>query len=143
MNFGSLLRSCYYFGADRIVATKECCHLSPVVAKASAGVSEIESIYQVPDNSFIRQLKMDGWTIIGASSSKDSPDNIADIRKKLNRDDKIVLILGNEGYGISNDLVEECNLLVKINPGRKLNENLDSLNVSVATGIILYQLTNL
>ncbi|CAD5120748.1 DgyrCDS9309 [Dimorphilus gyrociliatus] len=143
MNFGSLVRSCYYFGVNRIIASKECCHLSPVVAKASSGVSEIEPIYQLPDISFIRQLKMDGWIVVGTSTSAKNSENIAEIRHKLRAIDKILLILGNEGYGISSSLLNECDLFVKINSGKVLNQHVDSLNVSVATGILLYQLTNL
>jgi 23S rRNA (guanosine2251-2'-O)-methyltransferase len=51
--------------------------------------------------------------------------------------DKIILVVGSEGKGLSESIVAKCDELVKIN----INDSVESLNASVATAVALYELT--
>jgi TrmH family RNA methyltransferase len=50
--------------------------------------------------------------------------------------DKYAIVFGNEGNGISNNVLNQCDKLYKI----EMNDNCESLNVGVSSGIILYKL---
>ena len=57
--------------------------------------------------------------------------------------DRTILLLGNEGTGLSDEILQLCHSNLLISPARNKCSNLDSLNVSVATGILLDRLYNL
>lgn len=90
-----------------------------------------------------------GFRIIGASSGLGSDDsdcpvydlpNLPERRKLI--DGKIeptVLVLGNEGHGLRHLVMKSCTEFVRI-PGTTNDSDLDSLNVSVSCGILLWQL---
>ena len=56
--------------------------------------------------------------------------------KELEKNKKICIIMGNEGNGISNEILNLCDDYIYI----KMNNNCESLNVGVATSIILYEM---
>ncbi|XP_033118936.1 rRNA methyltransferase 1, mitochondrial-like [Anneissia japonica] len=144
MNLGAVLRSSYFLGADGvIVSRKNSCSLTPVVSKASSGVMEVQPVYAVNDLAGFLQSLM-GWDVVGSSSSDKQygteldgnddchvPSGGIDIQKPT------ILVVGNEGFGLRDDIANCCNMFLTVHPGRELHAGIDSLNVSVATGILL------
>ncbi|QHX36284.1 23S rRNA (guanosine(2251)-2'-O)-methyltransferase RlmB [Spiroplasma sp. BIUS-1] len=133
-NFGSIIRTASLFGVDGIIIQEtNQVQVTPAVMKASAG-----TIYNVPIikvsnlKSAISVLKDRGFWVYSSYLSDESVP-IEDI----DFDKKSAIILGNEGKGIGNKLVEMSDFSFKINTTNVI----DSLNVSVATGIILFELS--
>ncbi|XP_047468798.1 rRNA methyltransferase 1, mitochondrial-like isoform X2 [Penaeus chinensis] len=140
MNFGAILRSAYYFGVDKIITSKEhSCQITGNVSKASAGVAELLTVYQVEDASklfgFLRKSK---WNLLSTATSSTMPVPIRDFEAKENT----LLVIGNEGRGVSPHLASLCTNAIFVPSSRELQPGVDSLNVSVAAAIILHSLRN-
>ncbi|KAK2166270.1 hypothetical protein LSH36_40g08075 [Paralvinella palmiformis] len=125
-NFGALLRSAYYLGVDRIIAFNR----------------------QIIFNSYFRLVcRGYRWQVFGTTGlSSEDQNRILLPEVKIDRD--VIVVLGNEGYGLSDDISSLCDKMITI-PSRNeqqhtmlANGMLDSLNVSVASGIILHHLVN-
>ena len=78
------------------------------------------------------ELKQNGFKLFGASM-----DGI-DLKGFENDCEKTALVLGNEGDGLSNKMIKKLDQKISI----KMSNNFDSLNVSVAGGILIYNLKN-
>ena len=80
-----------------------------------------------------------GWQIIAAM-----PENSQKMSKVSNLDGTAIksrlLVVGNEGEGLSASIIDKCNVFESISPGRKLHPCVDSLNVSVATALLMERL---
>ncbi|XP_011679229.2 rRNA methyltransferase 1, mitochondrial-like [Strongylocentrotus purpuratus] len=142
MNLGALLRSAYFLGVDKVIVSKKnCCSLTPVVSKASSGVMEIIPVYAtalIP--SYLENEKLKGWSIVGASVGGSSSSEDVIPCHEYNPTGPVLLVVGNEGFGLSSDISEQCSEFISIPAGRQLHAGIDSLNVSVATGILLHSL---
>ena len=132
-NLGAIIRTVEAFKVDGlIIAKKRQAQITPLVAKVASGALEyvkiilVDIFYQT-----LRKLKEQDFYIIGASLEGE------EISLKMPLKEKNCLIMGSEGRGISYMLEKSSDVLVKIPMQGKIN----SLNVSVATGILLYQLT--
>jgi len=130
-NVGAIIRSCDQFGVDLVVlperrGAKE----SEVIARSSAGANAWVPVAVVPNLvRAVEALKEAGYWVYGADAG-----GVTVSETKLAG--KIVLIMGSEGSGISRLLEKECDSIVSIPTCGKL----DSLNVSVAAGILLYEI---
>lgn len=132
-NLGAIIRTVEAFKVDGlIIAKKRQAQITPLVAKVASGALEYVKIILV-DNLYqtVRKLKEQDFYIIGTSLEGE------EISLKMPLKEKNCLIMGSEGRGISYMLEKSSDVLVKIPMQGKIN----SLNVSVATGILLYQLT--
>ncbi|XP_043910496.1 rRNA methyltransferase 1, mitochondrial [Protopterus annectens] len=143
MNLGAVLRSAYFLGTDRVVVTQSnSCPLSPVVSKASAGTMEILDVYStesLPD--LIKTKKEQGWQVVGTVGKTLEECEVPIIPCTTFRLTKsTILVLGNEGTGLSRDVTNLCHALVAIQPARELHPGIECLNVSVAAGILLHSL---
>ncbi|KYQ92848.1 hypothetical protein DLAC_05432 [Tieghemostelium lacteum] len=138
MNIGAIIRSSYYFGVDGIVVSdKNSSPITPVTSKISSGAVEDYSIYKtlsIP--SFLQRSREKGWRVLGTSLSDDSKD-ISTVKL----DEPTILVLGNEGFGLKQSILDKCNSVIKIVPNSK-SSKVDSLNVSVSTAILVYSLLN-
>ena len=135
-NFGAIIRSCYFMGVDGVMITsKRFAPPSPVCSKASAGALEMMNIYETDLPKFVRVSGKNGWQVIGTdlNTTKTKP-----IHQLGTLNAPTILLLGNEHVGIRKNLLEMCDHHVII-PGRS-DGVVDSLNVSVAAGILLSQL---
>jgi 21S rRNA (GM2251-2'-O)-methyltransferase len=138
-NLGAIVRCAYFFGATGIVFTEKCS--SPVtaaVSKASAGAVEVASVHSVSSMSnFLIKSKQAGWAIVGTqvfnpgNAYCSQPAIPSEILKSTRN---IVLVMGNEHDGLPPRISELCDWHVQIAGGDSL---VDSLNVAVATGILL------
>ncbi|HVO75138.1 MAG TPA: 23S rRNA (guanosine(2251)-2'-O)-methyltransferase RlmB [Ignavibacteriaceae bacterium] len=131
-NLGAILRTAECAGVEGIVLTKH--NSAPVnetVIKTSAGAAEIMKI--VPVNNLsqaLKELKENGFWIAGTS--------LENSKNYLEPDYKIplALVLGNEEKGIRRLTAESCDFLIKI----PLKGKIQSLNVSVAAGVLLFEI---
>jgi 23S rRNA (guanosine2251-2'-O)-methyltransferase len=131
-NFGAVLRVADAGGVHGVVIQAyRSASLSPEAVKASAGASEHIPIAMVPNiKNAIRDMKESGITIIGAEADADQLPWEADLTGPL------ALVMGSEGEGMRKTVREQCDLLVRLPMRGKVN----SLNVSVATGIIIFEI---
>ena len=130
-NFGAIIRTCEAAGIKTIIISQDRqVPVNSTVMKTSAGtlfnvnIVLVNSIANCIDN-----LKDNGFWIVGTSL-----DNSIDYRE-IDYSGKIALVMGNEGKGISQLVAKKCDFLAKIPMFGKTN----SLNVSVATGIMIYE----
>lgn len=91
---------------------------------------------------FLKNAKSKGFKIIGTGLQSGNSDQI---KTSLDSKSPSILLLGNEGSGLSSDILNLCDTNITINPfstdtENYENNNLDSLNVGVATGILLDRL---
>lgn len=135
-NAGAIMRSAYFLGASGvIVCTRNSCGLTPVVSKASAGSMEIMEILGVSSMPrFLRAASRDGWRVIGMARGNDAVQ-----AKSLELDQPTLVVLGSEGCGLRTMVKQACDTIVEIG-GRGRPDGVDSLNVSVAGAVALYQL---
>ena len=131
-NFGSIIRSAEVCGAHGIIIPKRRnVGVTPTVYKSSAGAVEHMKIAKVSNiNGVIDVLKEKGIWIYGAEISGESYCYNADLSGA------VALVIGSEGKGISKLTKEKCDQLIKIPMVGKIN----SLNASVAGGIIMYEI---
>jgi len=130
-NAGAILRSAECSGVNGIIVTKHnSAPINATVVKTSAGATEHVKIAQVNNlANTIKVLKKSGFWIVGSSL-----DN-AKLYTEVDFTIPIALIVGNEEKGIRKLTADKCDFLVKIPMAGKLQ----SLNVSVATGILLFE----
>uniref|UniRef100_A0A8C8RWU1 rRNA methyltransferase 1, mitochondrial n=1 Tax=Pelusios castaneus TaxID=367368 RepID=A0A8C8RWU1_9SAUR len=143
MNLGAVLRSAYYFGVDRVVISKrDGCSLTPTVSKASAGAMEVLKVYNTDNlEGFLKAKTEEGWEVVGTVSKSEVEDNVPVINcLEFHWNKPTILALGNEGYGLSSKTRSLCQRMLIIPPGRMLEPQIESLNVSVATGILLHSI---
>lgn len=135
-NAGAIMRTAYFLGASGvIVCTRNSCNLSPVVSKASAGSMELMEVLGVSSMpKFLRAAVQDGWRVVGMARDKD-----AVCVKDLVLDQPTLVVLGSEGSGLRTLVKQACTILVEIN-GCTQDNQIDSLNVSVAGAVALHQL---
>ncbi len=133
-NFGAILRSCEAMGVDGVIVPKHgACPLNSTVAKTSTGAIDLVKVIQVTNlNNAIKKMKDCGYWIVGAEAN-----NSVDYRS-VDYSGKIGLVVGSEGKGISRLVIENCDYKVKMPMVGKVN----SLNVSVACAVLLYQVYN-
>lgn len=133
-NLGAILRTCDAAGAGAVViGENRNVGLNPTVAKVAVGAIETVKVCPVVNLSqTIKTLKKRGYWIIGSSL-----ENAVDYRE-VNYSMPVVLVIGSEGKGLSRLVKENCDYLIKIPMYGRIN----SLNASVATGIMLYQISN-
>jgi len=130
-NAGAILRIAECSGVNGIIVTKHnSAPINATVVKTSAGATEYVKIAQVNNlANTIKELKKSGFWIVGSSL-----DN-AKLYTEVDFTIPIALIVGNEEKGIRKLTADKCDFLVKIPMAGKLQ----SLNVSVATGILLFE----
>jgi 23S rRNA (guanosine2251-2'-O)-methyltransferase len=130
-NLGSIARTCEAVGVDALLLPRSrSAPVTPAVFHASAGAVENLAVATVPNLvSVMRELKKLGIWVVGADSRAEESCFRADLTGPL------AVVMGSEGEGLHRLVRENCDLLVKIPMFGKVG----SLNVSVAAGIILYE----
>ncbi|QTJ62784.1 23S rRNA (guanosine(2251)-2'-O)-methyltransferase RlmB [Candidatus Nardonella dryophthoridicola] len=133
-NLGSCLRTAFSFGINKIILSKYyTCPINNSVLRSSSGYSKNINIIIIKNlNKFIKYLKYNYYYIIGTYLNT----NNYIYNFNYNNYKNIVIIIGSESTGISKKIIKKCDLLIKI----PMKNNVDSINLSVATGIILYEI---
>jgi len=130
-NVGACLRTANASGVDLIVVPKSRAVINtPVVSKVSAGASALIPIAEIPNLvRFMKQLKQLGIWIFGASDQANLNYWEADYTSS------VAIIVGSEGKGMRKLTTKNCDYLISI----PMMGQIESLNVSVATGVLLYE----
>ena len=130
-NLGTIIRSCVAFNIDTLILSRDCVDLyNSKVIRASQGLIFHLNIVIADINEFGPKLKDNGYKIYGTKVTHGKS------LKTIEKVSKFVIIMGNEGNGISELSSELCDEFIYID----MNEKCESLNVGVATSIILYEL---
>lgn len=129
-NLGAIIRTCEASGIKDIILPKDrSAQVNSTVMKTSAGCLDRVNLYQVTNLvQTISYLKKQGFWIIGT-------DMVGTDYKKIDYRGKIAVIIGNEGSGMSRLVKESCDFIANI----PMYGSVNSLNASVATGIILFE----
>lgn len=129
-NLGAIIRSAEAMGAHGILLPKRrSAKLNETVAKTSAGAVNYVAVAQIGNAAqTVENLKKEGFWTVGADMAGENIEN-ADLTLPT------LLVIGSEGKGISRLLKEKLDILVKIPMSGKIN----SLNASVAAGILIYE----
>ena len=128
-NLGSIIRTCACAGIKSIIIPKDrSAKVNETVMKVSEGTLDKVDVIMVTNlNDSIKKLKDKGYYIY--ASDMDGEDY-----KTVDFNDKKVLIIGNEGKGVSSLVKDNSDVLVSI----PMFSNVDSLNASVAAGILIF-----
>ncbi|MDD2592423.1 MAG: 23S rRNA (guanosine(2251)-2'-O)-methyltransferase RlmB [Erysipelotrichaceae bacterium] len=131
-NLGAILRTCDAVGVDGVIIMKDrSVGLNPTVAKVSVGAIDTVRVAQVTNlTSTIKMLKKKGYWICGADNKEAKDYRTVDYNMPL------VLVIGSEGFGISRLVKENIDFSVSL----PMVGTITSLNASVATGVLLYQI---
>ena len=134
-NVGAIIRSCDQFGADLVIlpSRRGASTDSEIIARSSAGASSWVPYMVVPNlTRAIELLKEEGYWIYGADAGGENLNEFSTANA-----DKVAIVMGSEGSGMSRIVRENCDKILSIPTCGKL----DSLNVSVAAGILLYKIS--
>ncbi|OOS20937.1 23S rRNA (guanosine(2251)-2'-O)-methyltransferase RlmB [Moraxella pluranimalium] len=134
-NLGACLRSACAMGVDAVIIPRhQSAPITPTVAKVSVGASEVIDVIAVTNLArTLDKLKKAGVFVFGTA--------LDDTAKPLHECDfggKVAIIMGSEGDGMRRLTQELCDTLVYI-PMANTPDRPQSLNVSVATGMALYE----
>jgi 23S rRNA (guanosine2251-2'-O)-methyltransferase len=130
-NLGAILRSCDAAGVDGVVRqTRHAARLDGAAAKTAAGaVAHVKIADVVNISRALDALTAHGVWTVGLAGDADRPYDAVDYREPT------ALVLGAEGSGLRRLIRERCDWLVSI----PLRGHVESLNVSVAAGIALFE----
>ena len=129
-NIGTIIRSCNAFGVDTILCTSGTADVySPKAVRATmGGILNVKIIY-LDDIEKLNLFKKMGYKIVTTSlKTQNSIDSI-------DYNNKYIFVMGNEANGVSKEILDISDFVVKI----PMSEKIESLNVGVATSIILYE----
>lgn len=129
-NLGAILRSADLFDVDLVILPqRRSAHENATVKVTSAGASAYVPLVTVPNLArAMEELKAVGFWLYGAQAEGEVAD-------KVNFSGKNVIVMGSEGKGLRRLVSEGCDGYVSI----PIGGHIDSLNVSVAAGILLYE----
>lgn len=129
-NLGAIIRTCEAAGVDGIIIPENrSVDVNSTVVHTSAGsVFNTKIVKVVNLRQTIKKLKKEGFWFVG--TDMDGTDY-----KQINYQGKTCIIIGSEGFGMSRIISEECDFKASI----KMNGKVNSLNASVAAGIIIYE----
>lgn len=130
-NLGAILRTANLAGAHGVIIPKRrAVGLTPTVAKTSAGAINYTPVAKVTNiSNTIKELKERGmWFVCADMGGTKMYD--------LNLTGSIGLVIGNEGEGVSKLVKENCDMIASI----PMKGDIDSLNASVATGVLAYEI---
>ena len=130
-NLGAIIRTANLAGAHGVIIPKRrAVGLTATVAKTSAGALNYTPVAKVTNlSATIEELKKEGLWFVCADMGGETMYN-------LNLTGPIGLVIGNEGEGVSRLVKEKCDYVASI----PMKGNIDSLNASVAAGVLAYEI---
>lgn len=131
-NLGTIIRSSLAFNVDTIVLSPECVDLyNPKVIRSTQGMLFGINIIRKDLEPIIEELKEKEIPVYG--TKVEYGEDIVNLKDKDRK--KYVLIMGNEGQGVRREILDMCDKYLYID----MNDQVESLNVAVATSILLYE----
>ena len=129
-NLGTIIRSANAFGFNDIILSKTCVKkYNDKVLRATQGMIFSMNVITKDLTEFIPYLKENGYSVYGTDVVNGK--NVCDVKQ-----DKIAVVMGSEGQGLSKEVKD----LIDKNIYIKMNDSCESLNVAVASSIIMYEL---
>ncbi len=130
-NLGAILRTAECAGVEGVfIPERRAVGLNETVAKSSAGATEYVKVAKVTNlNRLIEDLQSRGVWVVGTSFDTKTTYSDWDWNQPT------ALVMGSEGKGLHRLVAENCDMLLKI----PMQGKIESLNVSVATGVILFE----
>ena len=134
-NVGAIIRSAAALGMDAVLLTPGC---SDPLYRRAARVS-MGTVFQIPwaflEDDSLGEIKAMGFKTV-AMALKDDSLSLSDPR--LMEEEKLAVVMGTEGDGLSDKTIDGCDYTVKI----PMHHGVDSLNVAAASAVAFYQLGN-
>lgn len=133
-NLGAILRTCDAIEVDGVIIGKNrSVGLSATVAKVSTGAIDHVKVAQVTNlTRTLDELKKQGFWVVGCDLDQSQDYRAIDYNMPL------VVVIGSEGFGISRLVKKHCDMNVVL----PMTGHVTSLNASVASAVILYQIYN-
>lgn len=130
-NLGAIIRTANLAGAHGVIIPKHrAAGLTATVARTSAGALNYTPVAKVTNlGTTIEELKKQGLWFVCA-------DMGGELMYRMNLKGPIGLVIGNEGSGVGKLVREKCDMVASI----PMNGNIDSLNASVAAGVLAYEI---
>ena len=130
-NLGACLRSAAAAGGNAgLIPNSRAADVTPVVEKVACGATEILPLFRVSNlRREVERIQRQGIWVVGGAGGAAQSLYATDLTVPL------AVIVGNEGEGIRHGLREQCDFLVQI----PMAEGMESLNVSVACGVMLFE----
>ncbi len=133
-NLGNILRTAECFGVETVlIPERDSSGITPAVEKVASGALAYLNVFRVGNLAQVLEKlqKRNFWVV---STSDKGEDNWS----KIPAWEELVILMGNEGEGLKRILMEKSDFTVQI----PLHGHISSLNVTVATGIVLDRLKN-
>lgn len=132
-NLGTIIRSSKAFHIDTIILSEKCCDLyNPKVLRSTQGMSFHMNIITADLSEIILRLKQSQIPVYGTRVDGGIDAYTLSSAQK----EKYALVMGNEGNGVSEQILNLCDKYLYI----PMNSEVESLNVGIATSILLYEL---
>ncbi len=130
-NFGAIIRTCEAAGVKSIIIPKDrSVDVNETVMKTSTGALEYVKVAMVNNLvNVINDFKDNGFFVYGAEA-----DGISS--KQCDYSDKVVLVIGSEGFGLSRLVRKNCDEIISL----PMKGHVNSLNASVAAAILIYDI---
>lgn len=130
-NLGAIIRTANLAGAHGVIIPKRhAVGLTATVARTSAGALNYTPVAKVTNiSATIEELKKEGLWFVCADMGGETMYNL-DLKGPIG------LVIGNEGEGVSRLVKEKCDFIASI----PMKGNIDSLNASVAAGVLAYEI---
>ena len=129
-NIGTIIRTAVALNIETIILTKTCADIySPKVLRSTQGMIYNINILVDDIENIIKNLKQKNIKIYGTDV------NEGNLLNNIKKPEKFAIIMGNEGQGLKKETKNQCDEFIYI----KMNENCESLNVAVASSIIMYE----
>ena len=130
LNIGRIMEACLLFGFDSIVLSEDSADIynDKCLSNCKGGIYRLNIAHKNLHEE-INELKKQGFKVYATALTNNTKD-LYDIKAS----DKMAFILGNEGSGVSKELIEASDETIKIDMC-----NIDSLNVGMAASIVMYQ----
>lgn len=131
-NIGTLIRSALAFGIDQVILSKNCVDLyNDKLLRAMQGANFHISCIYGDLTEIIEKLQANGVVVVG--SALENGQDISLIEKT----EKMAFIVGNEGNGMNQNILDKCNYI-----GYIPIQTIESLNVAIAGSILMYHFSN-
>jgi 21S rRNA (GM2251-2'-O)-methyltransferase len=142
-NLGAICRSAAYFGVTHVLfSSVATCMPTPAASAASAGALELLSLWRCESlPNFLQECRRTGhWHVVGADRPSSRTARQSQPPSSSSSSLSTMLVLGNEATGLHRHVRRECDAfewVPQCKSSSRLNESIESLNVSVAAGILM------
>ncbi|WP_421773660.1 TrmH family RNA methyltransferase [Gracilimonas sp.] len=136
-NMGTILRTAAWFGAKALIAGKGSVDVyHPKVVRSTAGATGSIPVLSGELETTLKELESSGWQVLLLDGGKESI-NLRSVQPAR----KTIIVVGNEGNGISKNLLDSARQKVRIGsaPGQ---DKVESLNAAIAVSIALWGLSD-